>query len=523
MDTVLQDIRFAVRAFLKNPGFTLTAILSIAIGVGANTSIFSVASALLLHPLPYADADRLAILWNRSPGLGITEDWFSTAQYFDVKAGHSGFEQVAIAIGSNFNLTGDGEPERIGTVRVSSNLLPLLGVQALVGRTFTPEEDLTGAAPTAMLHHGTWVRRYAADPNVIGRSVILNGVSYQIVGVLPASFTLKREVLPTLGGAEDAEILLPLPLTQDAPRQRGREDYNILGKLKKGVGLQQAQTEMDAITARLRRDFPAEYPPNGGLTFSIVPLQEQVVGDVRRSLIVLVGSVGFVLLIACANVASLLLSRSLGRRKELAVRASVGASRGRIVRQLLTESLLLALAGGGLGLLLSIWSLGWIRLFGSRSIPRLHEIGINTDVLFFTLGISLFSGVFFGLIPALRACRLDLHAQLKDSGRGSGSHAVWGRGNNMRRLLVVFELALSVVLLIGAGLLIRSFAHLQNIGPGFDPDNVLTLELTMSGGKYNNVEAALRTYQELWTRLKGLPGVTAAGGVSALPLSQMFA
>jgi predicted permease len=525
MTTFAQDLRYGIRAFVKTPGFTIAAILSIAIGVGANSAIFSVASALLLRPLPYQDADRLVILWNRSPGLGVTEDWFSTAQYFDIKTGHPGFEQVALAIGANYNLTGDGgEPERIGTIRVSSNLLPMLGVTPALGQLFTAEEDVPGRSGTAVLHYGTWMRRYGGDPGVIGRTLTLNGQPYQVIGVLPATFTLRREVMPTLGGAEEAEILLPLPLPANAAQIRNREDYNILGKLKQGVSAASAQAGMDAITARLRREHPEVYPPNGGLTFGVVPLHEQVVGDVRRALLILIGAVGFVLLIACANVANLLLSRALARQKEVAVRAALGASRGRIVRQLLTESVLLAVTGGALGLVLSVWTLGWIRILGSRSVPRLTEIGVNSQVLLFTLLVSIASGILFGLAPALRLGRLDLHGNLKDVSRGAaGAGAVWGRGRNLRRLLVVVELALSVVLLIGAGLLIRSFAHLQNISPGFNASNVLTLELTMSGRRYNDAPTVLETYKQLWPRLAQLPGVVATGGVSALPLSQMFA
>jgi predicted permease len=520
-----QDIRYAIRAFLRTPGFTLAAVLSLAIGVGANSAIFSVANALLLRPLPYADPDRLVILWNRSPGLGITEDWFSTAQYFDVKTGHSGFEQLAIAIGGNYNLTGDGgEPERIGTIRVSSNLLPMLGVRAAAGRLFVAEDDIPGTTGSAVLGYGTWMRRYGGDPRTIGKTLMLNGQPYQVIGVLSESFDLPREVMPTLGVAEHAEIMIPLPLGPDAPTIRGREDYNIVGKLKRGVILEQAQAEMDALTARLRREHPEIYPPNGGLTFSIVPLQEQVVGDVRRSLVILVGAVGLVLLIACANVANLLLSRALGRQREIAVRAALGAERRRIVRQLLTESVILALAGGALGVIFAFASLRGIQALGTRSVPRLHEIGIDSQMLLFTFAISIAAGILFGLAPALRLSRLNLHENLKDASRGSsGVSAVWGRGQNLRRLLVIAELALSVILLIGAGLLIRSFARLQDVPPGFNPQNVLTLELTMSGRKYNDADIAIETYRLLWGRLARLPGVTAAGGVSSLPLSQMMA
>jgi len=523
MRTLAKDVAYAVRMLAKSPGFSLAAILSLAIGIGANTSIFSILDALLLRPLPYKDAGRLVILWNRSPGLNITEDWFSTAQYFDIKTGHQGFEQVAIAIGGNDNLTSHGEPERVGTIRISSNLLPMLGQSAALGRTFSADEDSPGRPATALLSHGMWERHYGADPRIIGQSVTLNGLLYEVVGIMPPSFSLPREVLPTLGGAEQADILLPLPLPADAAQNRDHEDYNIIGKLKPGVSTAQAQAEMDTITARLRHDHPQTYPPNGGLTFGIVPLLEQVVGDARPALFVLLGAVGFVLVIACANVANLLLARAVARQKEIAIRTAMGASRWRIVQQLLTESVLLSLAGGALGVLLAFWSLHWIQILGPKSVPRIHDIGIDGAALLFTFLLSLGSGTLFGLAPALRISRLNVSATLQEASRGSaGTSAVWGRGNSLRRLLVVAELALCVMVLIGAGLLIRSFGRLQHVSPGFNAGNVLTLELTLNGPKYKDPQAVLATYRDLWKRVEALPGVTASGGVTALPMSQMF-
>jgi predicted permease len=520
---MISDLRLAFRSLIRTPGFALAAVLSLAIGIGANAAIFSVTSALLLRPLPYAEADRLVILWNRSPGLGIAEDWFSTAQYVDIVKGTRSLEQAAIAIGANYNLTGDGEPERIGTIRMSSNLLPMLGVRAALGRLLVAQEDAPGAAPTALISHGTWMRRYGGDARIVGRSITLNGQSYQIVGVLPESFSLPREVLPTLGGAEQAEVVLPLPLGADAASIRTREDYNILGRLRPGVSVGQAQAEMDTLTARLRRDFPEVYPPNGGLTFGVVPLQEQVVGDVRRPLGILAGAVGFVLLIACANVANLLLARAMARRQEAAVRAALGASRWRLVRQLMAESLLLAAAGGVAGLALAVLSVRFLNLLGAASVPRLHEVGVDGGVILFTSAVSLVAGILPGLAPVFRLGRGDVFATLKDATRAAGASALWGRGANVRRVLVTLELALSVVLLIGAALLLRSFAQLQRTPPGFNPDGVLTFELTMSGRRYDDAWKGLETYKELWRRLATLPGVTASGGISALPLSQMFA
>jgi len=525
MGPLLQDVRYGFRGLAKSPGFTAVALLSLAIGISANTAIFSIVNTLLLRPLPYTDASRLVILWNRSPGLGITEDWFSTAQYFDIKTGHHGFEDVAIAIGGNENLTGDGAPERVGTIHVSSNLLPMLGVEPAKGRLFVSSEDVKGSAGTAVLGYGMWVRRYGSDSQVIGKSLTINGKTYQVIGILPRSFSLPREVLPTLGGAEQAEILLPLPLAPDAAQNRDREDYNIIGKLKKRVTLQQAQAEMDTITAGLRRDHPTNYPPNGGLTFGIVPLSEQVVGDSRGALFVLLFAVAFVLLIACANVANLQLSRALARQKEIALRMAIGASRMRIARQLLTESVLLSLCGGALGVLLALASLKWVRILGPGSVPRLDFISIDGRVLLFTLFISLVSGTIFGLAPALRVSHIDLNSALKEGGRGdSGAGAMWGRGKSLRKSLVVSELALSVLLLIGATLLIRSFANLQSVSPGFNPKNVLTMELTMTSDRYRQDQTAvLAAYKQIMDQLARLPGVQSVGAITSLPLSQMFA
>jgi predicted permease len=385
-------------------------------------------------------------------------------------------------------------------------------------------DEVPGAAGVAILSHGTWLRRYGGDPAAIGRTLVLNGAPYQVVGVLPSTFTLPREVLPTLGGAENAEIVVPLPLAADAARIRTAEDYNILAKLRAGASVLQAQVELDVLTARLRRDFPATYPPNSGLTFSVVPLHEQVVGDVRRSLVVLIGAVALVLLIACANVANLLLSRAVARQREMALRSALGATRARLVGQLLGESLLLALMGGALAVLLSFWALEWIRTLGEGSVPRLDEIALDGRVLAFTLAVSIAAAALFGLLPAIRSASVDAQAGLKDGSRGAAaSRAVWAGGANPRKLLVAGELALAVVLLIGAGLLIRSFVRVQDVPPGFNPASVLTFELAMIGPKYPAGKTVGESYRLLLERIAALPIVSAAGAVSALPLSQMYA
>jgi predicted permease len=521
---VLQDIRFAIRAFARQPAHSLAALLSIAIGIGANTAIFSVAHALLMQPLPYRDADRLVILWNRSPGLNITEDWFSTAQYFDIKSSQSSLEDVAVALGSNLSLTGGGEPERIGAIRVSSNLLPMLGARPRYGRLFEPSEDVPGRGGSVILSHGTWARRYGSDPAVVGRILTLNGQPFEVVGVLPEGFSLPREVMPTLGVALDSEIFLPLPLAANAATIRTREDYNVLGKLKRGVAPEQAQAELDTLTARLRQEYPDLYPPNGGLTFSIVPLADQVVGDVRRPLGILLGAVGVVLLVACANVANLLLARALGRRQEMAVRAALGANRARVVRQLLTESLVLSMAGGVLGVGLAAGGVAWIHALQPPDVPRLGAIAINLPVLAFTVLISLVAGLLFGLAPIAGLRRFDLRASLQDAARGSaGAGSLWRRGHGLRPALAALEIGLAVLLLIGAGLLVRSFARLQNVHPGFEATGVLTVELAMTGRKYPDGPAVQQAYRALWERLDRQPGVVASGGVTTMPLSGFFA
>ena len=523
MYSLAQDLRYALRAIFRAPGFIAASLLSLAIGVGANTAIFSVANALFLRPLPYRDPDGLVILWNRSPGLAIAQDWFSTAQYFDIRDGHHGFEELAIAIGGKYTLTHDGEPERIGVARASSSLLPLLGGRALIGRLLSPDDDTTGKATSAILTYDFWQRRYGGDRRIVGKTLMLDGVSCPVVGILQRGFTLPHQILPILTGPDQVEIVLSLPMPTGAAQVRTREDYTVLGRLRRGVPLPQAQAEMDTITARLRRDYPEIYPPNGGLTFSIVPLLDQVVGDTRGPLFVLLAAVGFVLLIACANVANLLLSRAVARQKEIAVRAALGAGRSRIMRQLLTESLVLATGGGALGVLFAWWGVHWIQGLGARSVPRLHEISIDLRVLLFTLALSLGAGVIFGLAPALRVSNLAPSGALGDASRGSSGGSLWGRGNRLRRLLVVAELAISVVLLIGAGLLIRSFARLNHVPPGFNPSGVLTFDLAMAGRKYNNGDAVLGAYRQLWERFDRLPGVTAAGGITSLPFTDQFA
>jgi predicted permease len=520
MRTIIQ----ATRALRQNPGFAVAAVLSLALGIGANTALFSVTAGVLLRPLPYVEPERLVILWNRSPGLGITEDWFSTAQYFDIRNGQDAFSDVAIAIGAYATLTGRGEPERIGTLRVSASLLPMLGARPIAGRLFVPEDDMPGRTGTAVLSHGAWQRRFGGNPAVVGTTLVLNGDPYQVVGVLPAGFSLPREVMPTLGVVEDGDVFLPLPLAATAADIRTAEDYNLLARLRPGVPVSTAQAQLDALTARLRRDHPEVYPPNGGLTFSAVPLLDQVVGDVRQPLFVLTGAVLLVLLIACANVANLQLSRAVARRRELAVRVALGASWGRLAREVLAESVILACVGGAAGIVLAQAGVVWLRALRPDHLPRLDAVSVDGGVLAFTLVLSVTSGVLFGLAPVVGAHGADPVEALKAGGRGTATAgSLWGRGHRLRRALVMAELALAVMLVTGAGLLVRSVAELRQVEPGFDARGVLSFEVALTGRRYPNGPTVARAYRELWQRLEASPGVQAAGGVTALPLSDFAA
>jgi predicted permease len=519
----MTSLRQLASALRKSPGFTAAAVISLALGIGANTALFSVSAGLLLRPLPYLEPGRLVILWNRSPGLGIAEDWFSTAQYFDIGQGQNAFSDVAVAIGAYATLTGRGEPERLGVLRVSSNFLPMLGARPELGRFFVPEDDTPGRTGSAVLAHGAWVRRFGSDPAVIGRTLALNGEPYEIVGVLPRDFSVPRSVLPTLGVVENGDVFLPLPLAPAAADVRTAEDYNILARLRPGVTLQAAQAELDALTGRLRRDHPEIYPPDGGLTFSAVPLQDQVVGQVRQPLIVLSGAVMLVLLIACANVANLQLARTVARQRETAVRVALGAGRAQLARSVLSESVALACLGGLAGVALAYAGVAWLRALAPDRLPRLDAIAVDGIVLAFTTAVSVLSGLLFGLVPLAATTKADPIEALRSGGRGTAAGSVWGRGHAMRRGLVIGQIALAVMLVAGAGLLVRSVAALREVDPGFRANGVLTFEMATTGRRYPDGASVTRLWRELWPRLEAIPGVRAAGGISALPLSDFAA
>jgi predicted permease len=512
----LQDFRYAVRMLRKNLVLTVVIVASLAIGIGANSAIFSVVDALLLRPLPYPHPDRLAAVWLHSPAIGILRDWPSPGQYIDIQNQNHSFEQMALAQSRTFTLTGRDQPQRVDVLRTQSSLLTMLGAKALLGRTLLPEEDRPGKPPVAILSNRIWQRLFNSDPAIVGKNVTLDGIPYAVAGVLPRGFILNAEVLPSEGPMDKVDILLPLPLGSDAAQRRGDENYNVVVRLKPGVSVPQAQADIDIIASRIRQKDKRDR----SFGMDVVGLQEQVVGDVRRALLVLLGSVALVLLIACANVANLLLARAAGREKEVAIRTALGAGWKRLARQLLTESILLGLLGGAAGLLVAQLSLFVLRTINPGNIPRLEDIGINGTVLAFTFGLSLATGILFGLAPAWRAIKVDLNSTLKAGGRsGQSSGGLHLKRHHLRGLLVVSELAFSLILLIGAGLLVRSFVRLQSVAPGFTTDHVLTMQVAANDPKYRKDKALASFWREIETRIAHLPGVVAGGAVSALPLT----
>ena len=516
MHAWLQDFRYALRTLRKNAGLTVVMAASLAIGIGANSAIFTVVDALLLRPLPYPQPERLAAVWLHSPGIGILRDWPSPGQYIDIQNENHSFEQMALAQSRSVTLTGRDQPERIDGMRTQSALLQMLGAKPLLGRLLLPEEDKPGKPAVAILSDRIWKRLFSSDPAIVGKSITLNGNPFTVAGVLQRGFMLNAEVMPSEGPMDKVDVFLPLPLDADAVKRRGDENYNILVRLKPGVSVRQAQADIDVIAARIRQKDKRDQ------TFGmhVVGLQEQVVGDVRRALLVLVGSVALVLLIACANVANLLLTRAAGREKEVAIRTALGAGWQRLVRQLLTESILLATLGGAAGLAIAEVSLYVVRSMNPGNIPRLEDIEINGAVVAFTFGVSLATGILFGLAPVWRAVKVDLNTSLKAGGRsGQSDGGLRVRRHRLRGLLVVSELALSLMLVIGAGLLVRSFVRLQSVPPGFTTDHVLTMQVAANGTKYRKDKAVVQFYQEFESRVARLPGVKAEGVVSVLPLT----
>jgi putative ABC transport system permease protein len=503
MERLIQDLKFGFRMLTKSPGFTAVIVLALAIGIGATTAIFSVVNAILLRPLPYGDPDRIVMVWMDNPKLNLDQDFHSYTNYADYRDQNQTFDEVAAFNDRSFNLTGTGEPERLVGAWSTANLFRVMGTDPTLGRVFTTEEEEPGKDLVVVLSHAVWQRRFGGASDIIGQQISLNGVNRTVIGVMPDQFRFPRK---------ETELWVPLAINQNLRNARTAFFLKAVGRLKPGVGLDQAKADMETIASRLR-----EYDGLSTYGVNLVGLHEQVVGNVRPALLVLLGAVAFVLLIACANVANLLLARAAVREREISIRSALGAGRGRIIRQLLTESLLLSLAAGALGLVLAVWGLDVLVALSPQDIPRLDQIRIDGRVLAFTMLVSLLTGFVFGLAPALQASKPDLNESLKEGGRGStgGIH-----GTRVRNLLVVSEIALSLVLLIGAGLMIRSFQRLQEFNLGFNPDRLLTLNVRLAGSQYSQPERVTSFFDQLLQRIESLPGVESAGAVSSVFLSK---
>jgi putative ABC transport system permease protein len=499
----LHDLRYAARLQRKNPAFTIIAIIALALGIGANTAIFSVVNTVLLRPLPYKDPERLVMVWEDASRHGYPRDTPAAANFVDWRDQSQNFEGMAAIADESFNLTGSGDPERLEGRRVSANMFPLLGVEPQLGRVFTAAEDQPGAQRVVILSYPLWQRRFGGDPAIVGQSLTLNGESHVVIGVMPARFQFP---------SSDDQAWVPIALTQQDAGNRNRHYLQVLGRLKPGVSLAQAQSEMSTIATRLQQQYPQS---NAELGAVVQPLQEHLVGDIKPALLVLLGAVGLVLLIACANVANLLLARAAVRQKEIAVRVALGAKRSRLIRQFLTESVLLSTSGGLVGLAIAYGGLFLLKAFIPENISQARDISIDLKVLAFTFLVSVATGLIFGLAPAIQAARFNQIDTLKEGGRDA---ATGGSGQRLRGLLVTAEVAISLVLLIGAGLLINSFLRLRNVDPGFRTDNLLTMKIVLPEPKYEEMERRSAFYTELINRVQALAGVRSAAVTSNLPL-----
>ena len=495
-DEMIQDLRYGVRMLLKNPGFTFIAVLTLALGIGANTAIFSIVNAVLLRPFPYQAPERLVIIQERVSAQGGFSP--SYPNFVDWRAQNTVFDSiVAVRTNESFNFTGAGEPERLQGRLVSAEFFSTLGIQPLLGRDFLAEEDRPGVTPAAILSYGFWRRRFGADPSIIGKQLTLNKQSFTVIGITPANFQFGVE----------ADVSVPIGLQAERFRVRGRDPgTDVVARLKPNVSEQQAETELNLIAARLEQQYPES---NKGRRVRLTPLHESFVGDVRQPLLILLGAVGLVLLIACANVANLLLVRASARQKEMAVRVALGASRATLVRQLLTESVLLAALGATLGILLAFWGTSLIASQLPDGIPRLQEAQVDAPVLVFTLAVSLLTGLLFGLVPALQASRPNLTEGLKEGDRGSS-----GRRQHLRSVLVVGEVALTLTLLVGAGLLIQSFRRVLEVDPGFKAQNLLTMQVSVNNP---NGQQVANFFEQLQQNVRNLPGVKSVTVSDGLP------
>lgn len=510
METIWQDIRYALRMLLKAPSFSIIATIALALGIGANTAIFSVVNAVLLRPLPFPNSEQLMMVWETDKTRGMARGSASYLNFADWRDQNRVFEHMAAFHNNDFILTGRGESSRLQGAVVSADLFPLLGIAPMIGRGFLPDEDKPGdTGRVVILSQELFQKRFNSNLGVLNQPMVLDGKNYTIVGVMPRAFQFPIQNEPVelwTTFAVDREGKEPIT------EERGAHYLQVIARLKPGVAKEQAQAEMTSISARLEQQYLDKNLHKGT---RIEPALEALVGDVRPALLILLGAVACVLLIACANVANLLLARAMTRHKEMAIRSALGASRLRVVRQLLTESIILSLAGGALGLILAVWWSDLLVALGKEEIPRALQVGLDWRVLGFTLVVSILTGVIFGLAPALHSSKTELTETLKEGGRGSGEGA---RRNRVRGVLLVTELAIAVVLLVGAGLLIQSLWRLRQVSPGFNPQNVLTFTVGIPEVKYPTAKQA-QFYQDLVARLESLPGVRSASTVIPLPLS----
>jgi len=513
MESFWHDLRYGLRMLRKSPGFTTVALLVLTVGIGVNVAIVSVVNTVLLWPLPYHDPGRLVMVWESLPGIGYGQLGTSSAEYLDYRDRNRVFSGIAGYKNDTANLTGSGQPERIPITRASSNLFSVLGVQPGMGRTYTAEEDRPGGAKVAVLSYRLWKRRYGGDTHILGRAISLDGQPYTVIGVMPASFQFPFSTLPY---SDQAELWVPVAFTPDEIADRVREFGTFtVARLKPGVSQPQAQEDVTRVAAEFQKQNPKVYNGSVYVKPTASPLAADIVGKVRPMLLVLLGAVGFVLLIACANLANLLLARSTARRREMAVRAALGASQGRLVRQLLTESVLLALGGGVLGLAAAFWLVRLLAAFGPEQVPRLQDVSIDPVVLAFAAALALVTGMLFGIVPAWRASRSQLQSALKEGGRAGTSR----EGLRLRNGLVVLETACSLVLLAGAGLLINSFVRVLRVPPGFNPRGVLIARTQFDDTRYPKASSCAAAEREILARLRQLPGVQSVAFVTNLPLA----
>jgi putative ABC transport system permease protein len=502
-EDMFQDLSYGARMLLHKPAFTLVALIALALGIGASTAIFSIVNGILLRSLPYSNPDRIVMVWMDNHRLGLDQDWHSYPNYVDYRDQNQSFEQMAAFNDRSFNLTGSADPERVMGMWATASLFQVLGVQPSIGRAFRVEEEEPGKDLVVVISHGLWQRWFGSDPGIIGQQLIMNGTGRTVIGVMPPGVTFP---------SKDAELWVPLAMGPGGRNNRGGFSLKAIGLLRPAASIAQARADLGTIAGRLEQ----QYSFLAGYGVNLVPLHDQVVGKIRPALLVLLAAVGFVLLIGCANIANLLLARAATREREIAIRTALGAHRWRLIRQLLTESLLLSLMGGAVGIAVAIVGLKFLISVSPPETPRLDQVTVDARVLLFALVVSLFTGALFGLAPALQSSKPNLNESLKEGGRTSSAGI---RGSRVRGLLVISEVALSLVLLIGAGLMIKSFHRLQQVNLGFNPDRLLAMNVRLAGSKYRDGPQAAAFYQQVLQRIEALPGVQSAGAISTIFLS----